>query len=532
MDSENIKAINESYERLYEDWDKAGVMPHKIMGLSLGNLGLGKTVASAAGLVALAGTGLAKAGLFAGKHILMKTGFLKVLKRIGEIEAYIMKGQNPQKFRFTAQLDGGGSITTARTYDDIKKWMLDGIKEEIAQYKEYNEGEHTSTSKKLNRKAMLVSSVNKYNRFFSNVNKDFSNVKSYSSYGSSNDVYDEFKNVVSQNLTWSEEYVNLLIKKYEKRFTIGKEDSGYNNKRLALYVSSLKQAWTVVKQEILTKYKQLLIDINRSPEFLELYKIVSRAYNNLDRSTPGSTAVLDNIMNLAYANTNGQITFVVESEDRILSKEDRTPIPCIIIEQNVEAQNDSTKNNGITYVSLFQNSMYRPKYITVAANEVANNIKKFLPKNDKTSNIINRGIVPGKITVELFASKENVKIESFDEKSAPSTASRVFFEPNTIDDGVGDHELILNNTDKTIQFKTVTPESSTNATNNTNTNTNTANKPATSTASEKAQIWLKWSCDFSDSKGEKLGTGTVYKPIDIILKPKPTAPIAPNPNTK
>lgn len=529
MDSENIKAINESYERLYEDWDKAGVMPHKIMGLSLGNLGLGKTVASAAGLVALAGTGLAKAGLFAGKHILMKTGFLKVLKRIGEIEAYIMKGQNPQKFRFTAPLDGGGSITTARTYDDIKKWMLDEIKEEIAQYKEYNEGEHTDTSKKLNRKAMLVGSVNKYNKFFSNINKDFSNVKSYSSYGSSSDVYDEFKNVVSQNLTWSEEYVNLLIKKYEKRFTIGKEDSGYNNKRLALYVSSLKQAWTVVKQEILTKYKQLLIDINRSPEFLELYKIVSRNYNNLDRSTPGLTAVLDNIMDLAYANTNGQIEFVVESEDRILSKEDRTFVPCIIIEQNVEAKDDSTKNNGITYTSLFQNSMYRPKYITIAAGEVANNIKKFLPKNDKTSNIINRGIVPGKITVELFASKENGKLESFDEKTAPGVANRVLFEPNTVDDGVGDHELILNNTDKTIQFKTAT--NTTNA--NTNANTTT---PVTSTKSEKAQIWLKWSCNFSDSKGEKLGTGTVYKPIDITLKPKltppTTAPIAPNPNTK
>lgn len=495
MDSENIKAINESYERLYEDWDKAGVMPHNVMGLSLGNLGIGKTVASAAGLVALAGTGLAKATLFAGKHIFMKKGFLKVLKRIGELEAYVMKGQNPQKFRFTATLDGGGTITTARTYDDIKDWMISGIKEEIEQYRQYNEGEHTGTSKKLNRRGMLVSSVGKYNKFFSNINKEFSNVKS--NFDDDN-IYEKFKNIVNQNLIWSEEYVNLLIKKYEKRFTIGKEDSGYNNKRLALYVSSLKQAWTVVKQEILTKYRQLLMDINRSPEFLELYKIVQRNYKSInnERNTPELTNVLNYVMALAYTNIGKDIKFAVYKENRYLHGTDKPESPCIILEEDMKSSNKSVKDNGDIYKALFQENPSFPRYIDDAANSESLEIKKLIAQKNRVVD----GITPGNITVELFVDRNGDKKPTSTSASTsasarrtsvppvPAVADRVYFKINTIDLGTGDKELIFDNTGDIIKFDSTT---------------------------RTANIWLKWTCNFSDKNGNRLGIGTIYKQIEI-----------------
>jgi len=340
--------IDESYQKLYEDFDKAGVLPHTVMGIKMP----GKLATGAAGLAALAGAALGKGVMFLGKHAFMKKGFLKVLKRIGEIEDYVINGNNSELFRRTANLKYGKEITTVKHYDDIKETILNEIKSDIEEFNDFKNGNHSGNSD-LNDQGSLVYIVNKYKKFFSNINRNFSQVNSGDS---DEDIYNNLQKTIAENINKTEDYVkNVLIESFKKRFTIGKEDNVIQNRRLNGYIKALEQAWNVVKGEIIQKYKKLAVDINRSPEFKKLYDIVDNLYKTL----PNTKYAVNNIM------------------DKALNKIGKT----LILEYTIDASNnliiDVTNSNNKNVMDLLHDEGNRPidKPISLAVNEYNNSYK-------------------------------------------------------------------------------------------------------------------------------------------------------------
>lgn len=236
-------------EFLNEAGQYFGVVPHDLMHMDLDfgklkKIGLG-------GLGALAG-----AGLLAGKGIknllrrlLTKEGAKRVYRRIEELKAYICDGEYADKLRLTITMRNGDQVNTIRSYDQIVDAFKKNIQDDLDQYaasgvtkrklKESLDeaGEETvrrdeykgsNTQSRLIDRSTMMYLLGKYSKLMRLVNKEFPDLRNggygYSggSYGEGDDLYDMIKRTCEKNLSHSDRYIDKLIEKFEKKFTIKK----------------------------------------------------------------------------------------------------------------------------------------------------------------------------------------------------------------------------------------------------------------------------------------------------------------------
>lgn len=236
-------------EVLNEAGQYFGVVPHDLMHMDLDfgklkKIGLG-------GLGALAG-----AGLLAGKgmsnlikRLLTKEGAKRVYRRIEELKAYICDGEYADKLRLTITMRNGEHVNTIRSYDQIVDAFKKNIQDDLDQYassgvmkrkiKESvseadeetvrrDEYKGSNTQSRLIDRSTMMYLLGKYSKLMRLVNKEFPDLRNggygYSGggYGEGDDLYDMIKRTCEKNLSHSDRYIDKLIEKFEKKFTIKK----------------------------------------------------------------------------------------------------------------------------------------------------------------------------------------------------------------------------------------------------------------------------------------------------------------------
>ena len=291
-----------------------GVVPHDLMHMDLDfgklkKLGLG-ALGALAGAGVLAGKGMSNLI----KRLLTKEGAKRVYRRIEELKAYICDGEYADKLRLTITMRDGKQVNTIRSYDQIVDAFKKNIQDDLDQYassgvtkrrlKESIDeaGEETirrdeykgsNTQSRLIDRSTMMYLIGKYSKLMRLVNKDFPDLRNggygYSGggYGEGDDLYDMIKRTCEKNLSHSDRYIDKLIEKFEKKFTIKKlldKDNPGNERAVAKWSAALHSAWDAKKQDIMTRYNQIPRDICRSAEFLAMYKLIVKLYRNMPDS--------------------------------------------------------------------------------------------------------------------------------------------------------------------------------------------------------------------------------------------------------